>query len=102
MKVINLKVVPMLHSSLPSDFILNYKNEYLRLLDVVPEGVTVVELADLVAVINKLKASNDEDTLKLQESEWNALKKRVESTKFNLIAPEILQMCQAVINATDE
>lgn len=101
MRVIDLKVVPMSHPSLPDDFTLNYKNEYLRLLDVVPEGVTVVELADLVAVISKLKASNDEGTLKLEESEWSAIKKRVESAKFNLIAPEILHMCQAVINASE-
>lgn len=102
MKNIKLEVKSVSLPSLASDFTLSYKNEYLRLLDMVPEGVTVVELTDLVNVINKLKAIDDYGILMLQDSEWLALKKRIESAKFNLVAPEVLDMCNAVIYATED
>ena len=99
MKTIQLKTVTVNNSAVPAGFTLNYRREYLQLLEVAPDGLTVGEMGDLIRVIVKLRALEDDGLLRLEDSEWTAFKARVEKAKFQFVAAEIVDLISAVTNA---
>ena len=99
MKHIQLKTVTVNNSAVPAGFTLNYRREYLQLLEVAPDGLTVGEMGDLIKVIQKLRAIEDDGLLRLEDAEWNAFKSRVERAKFQFVASEIVDLISTVINA---
>lgn len=101
MKSIQLKTTAVTNSSLPAGIELSYKKEYLNMLEIAPEGITIGEMGDLIKVIDKLRAADDTGTITLENSEWSALKARVENAKFSFVAQELVDMVSAVTNAAD-
>lgn len=99
MKTIQLKTVTVNNSAVPAGFTLNYRREYLQLLEVAPDGLTVGEMGDLIRVIVKLRALEDDGLLRLEDAEWTAFKARVEKAKFQFVAAEIVDLISAVTNA---
>lgn len=101
MKVIQLKVTTLTNSSVPADFELNYKKEFLRMIEVMPEGVTASQMGTHIKVASKLQALSEEGKLFLEDAEWMLLKDKLTSAKFNFIAPEIVAMVEAVEKAEE-
>lgn len=99
MKRINLKICTVNNSAAPAGFELNYKREYLQLLEVAPDGVTVSEMAKMIRVIKRLKEAPDSGSILLEDADWQTLRERVESAKFQFVAAEIVELVENVTNA---
>lgn len=100
MKSIRLKETTI-ESSQPgaADFTLKYREEYLRMVEVYPEGITVSQMRSALRVITALKKAGPTSLLVLEDADWEYLKTRAENFRFGLAAPEIVEMVDAVINA---
>ncbi len=99
MKRINLKICTVNNSAVPAGFELNYRREYLQLLEVAPDGVTVSEMAKLIRVIDRLKIAEDSGSILLEDADWQTLRERVEAAKFQFVAAEIVELVENVTNA---
>lgn len=97
MKSITLKTVTVETSNGP--LMLDYRRQFIGLLEYVPEGATVNELAALVGVAQKLARSSDSVTL--DNEEWHTLKTRIEATKFSIVNQGVVEMIQAVLEAPE-
>lgn len=100
MKKIPLLTVTISNHSVPDEFRLSYRHEFLQLVETIPEGVKVSEMAALLAIVEKLN-DLDSDSITLTDSEWTTLRDRLTAAKFTIVAPEIVAMVAAVENATE-
>ena len=98
MKQIKLITTPITNSQAPADFALNYRNEFLRLVEIAAEGLTVSQMAVAIKVASKLQ-STPIGNLYLEDTEWEYLRGKLSAAKWNFIAPEIVAMVEAVEKA---
>lgn len=101
MKQIQLQVTKLTNSSVPSDFELSYKKEFLRLVEIMPEGVTASQMGTQIKIAAKLQNASEKGKLFLEDAEWEMLKTKVSAAKWNFIAPEIVAMVEAVEKAEE-
>lgn len=100
MKRIRLIKTEISNSQAPSDFILDYRREFLRLVELAPEGLTVSQMDTAIKIARKLFHSETE-TILLEDAEWKYLLDRLKSARFNLVAPEIVEMVKSVEQASE-
>ena len=100
MKKIPLLTVTISNHSVPDGFRLSYRNEFLQLVETVPEGIKISEMAALLGIVEKLNDLNS-DSMILTDNEWTILQDRLKAAKFTIVAPEIVAMVAAVENATE-
>jgi hypothetical protein len=99
MRRLDLINTAITHSSAPKDFSLSYRTEFLRVLEIIPEGITATNMVALLDVIRKLQDAKETSTVWLEEAEWTTLRDRVKEARFTIVAPQIVEMCNAVVNA---
>lgn len=97
MKSIYLKRVEIETSN--GMIVLDYKTQFVNLLEFVPEGVSINELSTLVSVAQKLRRASD--SVELDTQEWTTLKSRLEATKFTMVTQEVVDMIRAVTEAEE-
>lgn len=97
MRSIDLKIVTV--ETVNGPITIDYRRQFISLLEYVPEGATVLELSLLVSVAQKLNRASDVVTL--DESEWTVLKQRLEATKFNIVNQGVLDMVRAILDAPE-
>lgn len=100
MKTIKLLQTPITNTQAPADFILDYRREFLRLVEISPEGLTVSQMDIAVKVARKLQDYGAVEIF-LEDAEWEHLLSRLKAARFNLIAPEIIDMLRSVESAPD-
>lgn len=99
MKAIRLIETPVTNSAAAENFRLNYKKEFLAMVEIVPEGVTTSQMSAAIKVADALRKASIGSLLILEDSEWEHLKGRAEAYKFSLVCPEVVDMVDAVKNA---
>jgi hypothetical protein len=100
MKKIILLQTQITNTQAPADFVLDYRREFLRLIEISPEGMTISQMDMAVKVARKLQDHGELEIL-LEDAEWEYLLGRLRAARFNLIAPEIIDMLRAVEGAPD-
>ena len=100
MKRIKLIKTEISNTQAPADFLLDYRREFLRLVELAPEGLTVSQMDAAIKVARKLFRSETEEIL-LEDAEWKYLLDRLKSARFNLVAPEIVEMVRSVEQASE-
>lgn len=101
MKAIRLITTPISNTHADKSFVLNYRKEYLGMVEIIPEGITASQMGAAVKVAEKLRQASDNAMLFLEDSEWEYLKARAEGYKFQIVAAEIIEMVDAVKQAKD-
>lgn len=101
MKAIRLIETSVTNSAAAENFRLNYKKEFLAMVEIVPEGVTTSQMANAIKVAEALRKASIGSLLILEDSEWEYLKGRAEAYKFHLVCVEVVAMVDAVKNAQD-
>jgi hypothetical protein len=101
MKKISLLEAKITNSQAPKNTPLNYRNEFLRLAELVPEGITASQMGVAIKLASKLQGATTGQDLYLEDAEWEYLKKKLENAKFNFVAPEIVAMVDSVVKAED-
>lgn len=99
MRRIDLITTTITNSQAPADFCLSYRSEFLRLLEIIPEGITATDMVALLDVIRKLQDAKETSTMWLEENEWTTLRDRVKEARFTIVAPQIVEMVNAVTTA---
>lgn len=99
MKAIRLIETPVTNSAAAENFRLNYKKEFLAMVEIVPEGVTTSQMSAAIKVADALRKASIGSLLILEDSEWEHLKGRAEAYKFSLVCPEVVTMVDDVKNA---
>ena len=97
MKSIDLKVVTV--ETVNGPITLDYRRQFISLLEYVPDGATVNELSALVSVAQKLNRASD--SVSLDTAEWEILKQRLEATKFSIVNQGVIDMVRAVTEAPE-
>ena len=100
MKRIRLIKTEISNTQAPPDFLLDYRKEFLRLVELAPEGLTVSQMDVAIKVARKLWDCGNPEIL-LEDAEWQYLLDRLKSARFNLVAPEIVEMVRSVEQAQD-
>lgn len=100
MKSIQLKTFQLAITGM-SPVTISYRREFLNMLEVIPEGLTIAQMGDMIKIIDKLRALTDEDILRLEPTEWEALKTRVTQAKFSFVSADLVAMVNAVLEAAD-
>jgi hypothetical protein len=101
MKLIKLIQTEITNTQAPVDFLLDYRREFLRLVEIAPEGLTVTQMDVAIKLARKLHNYGDWEIL-LEDAEWEYLLNRLKSARFNLVAPEIVEMVKSVEQAQDK
>lgn len=101
MKKIKLIKTAITNSQVPDDFELDYKKEYSRIVEVVPEGCTVSQMAMAIKVASKLASTPPGEDLILEDAEAEFLANKLKAAKFAFVAPELVTMVEAVEKAED-
>ena len=99
MKQIKLIETPITNSQAPEGFKLNYRTEFLRILEIVPEGATVSQMGAAIKIVDKLNNTQIGHALFLEDAEHAYLKAKLDAARFIFVAPEIVAMVEAVANA---
>ncbi len=99
MKEIELKKTPITNSSAPEGFMLDYKAEFLRIVEVIPEGITASQMGVAIKIAEALKATPAGEALILEDAEADYLANRLRLYKFQFVAPELVAMVEAVTEA---
>ena len=102
MKKIQLLSVPVTNSQAAKDFELDYRFEFLRLVEVVPEGITISEMGDAIKIADKLRIAQTGSTVYLEDAEHAYLLNRVKNFRFQLVCREIYDMLESLKNAVTE
>lgn len=97
MKRINL-IKTQITNSQARDFILDYRAEFLAIIETVPEGITASQMGTAIKIASKLQ-NYERTEIFLEDAEWDYLKNKVVNARFQRIAPEIVAMVEAVENA---
>lgn len=100
MKKITLTQTQITNTQAPEDFVLDYRREFLRLVEISQEGLTVSQMGVAIKVACKLQDYGALEVF-LEDAEWEYLLGRLKTARFNLIAPEILAMVLSVETAPD-
>jgi hypothetical protein len=100
LKQINLIQTPITNTQAPEGFILDYRGELLRIVEVIPEGATASQMGAAISIAKKLQDAPG-GVLVLENSEWEYLKAKVSAARFIFAAPEIVAMVVAVENAAE-
>ena len=66
------------------------------------QGMSVGDMRQACAIIDKLEASGDESHLALEDAEYEYLKTRVQSHRFPVADKVFIQIVEAVEDATGE
>lgn len=98
MREIKLKTVILTNSQLQG-FKFNYRNELLQVIEIIPQGITLPEMTIAIKVQTLLQKAKDDSTIKLDDSEWAWLCKRVMENQWRVIAPEIVTFAEEIKNA---
>ncbi len=101
MKRIKLIKTAITNSQVPEDFELDYKKEFSRIVEVVPEGCTVSQMATAIKVAGKIASTPAGEDLILEDAETEYLANKLKSAKFAFVAPELVAMVEAVEKAED-
>lgn len=101
MKKIKLIKTKITNSQVPDDFELDYKKEFCRIVEVVPEGCTVSQMAMAIKVAGKLSSTPAGENLILEDAEAEFLSNKLKSAKFAFVAPELVTMVEAVEKAEE-
>lgn len=101
MKKIKLIKTKITNSQVPDDFELDYKKEFCRIVEVVPEGCTVSQMANAIKVAEKLASTPAGENLILEDAEAEFLANKLKTAKFAFVAPELVTMVEAVEKAED-
>lgn len=101
MKRIKLISTPLTNTNVPEGFLLDYRREFLRLVELIPEGITAMQMGAAISVARKLQQTEEGGYLLLEEHEWEYLRARLSAAKFTMAAPEIVVMVSAVELAKD-
>ncbi|MCI0353075.1 MAG: hypothetical protein L0Z53_26950 [Acidobacteriales bacterium] len=96
MRRIKLIETSVTNSAVPADFRLSYKTEFLRLCEISAEGMTISQMGDAIAVAKKIRDAEIGDTVSLENAEWEFLKSKLQSNRWTLISPEVVEMVKAV------
>lgn len=99
MRSIRLIETPVTNSAAGDQFRLNYKKEFLAMVEIVPEGVTTSQMANAIKIGEALRKTSLDSLLILEDAEWEYLRARAEAHKFSLVCPEVVAMVNAVKNA---
>jgi len=99
MKEIKLEKTPITNNSAPEGFILDYKAEFLRIVEVIPEGITASQMGTAIKIAEALKATPAGESLILEDAEAEYLSNRMRMYKFQFVAPELVKMVEAVTEA---
>ena len=99
-----MKKIPLIKTAIsntqaPKDFLLDYRLEFLRAVELAPEGIIAAQMRIPINIAFALREA--ETDLLLEEPEWNYLCSKLLTSRFPLIAPEIVAMVQAVQEAQD-
>jgi len=101
MKSFQLKKT-ILTNSQTDGFELNYRREFLQLVEVIPEGITISQMGTAIKVAEKLRHASDEGKVFLEDAEHEYLLNRLKNNKWKLVGPEIVEMVKVVEDATTE
>lgn len=101
MKKIKLIKTGITNSQVPEDFELDYKKEFSRIIEIVPEGCTVSQMTTAIKVAGKLANTPAGEDLILEDAEAEFLANKLKSAKFAFIAPELVTMVEAVEKAEE-
>lgn len=102
MKTIKLLTVKVTSNmDLPKDTELEYKKEFLRLVQVFPEGATIDEMRRYTKLNKKLRDAAPDSTLYLEDAECDLLAARLKSARFNFFSEEVIEMVDAVLQAKE-
>jgi hypothetical protein len=97
MKQFELKVVPIDGDSAGRR--LNYRDELSALVKNFPDGVSIAEMGDAIAIAQKLRNAKDESTIFLEDAEHAYLIARMANNRFTIAAQEIVDMSRALSEA---
>lgn len=100
MKRIFLKTVKLTNSSIPEGFEFDYKKELLQIVEVLPEGATVSQMASALKVQAKL--NNAHESFYLEDADWKWLCDKVSGNKWRFVAPELADFEKAITEAATE
>lgn len=100
MKRIFLKTVKLTNSSIPEGFEFDYKKELLQIVEVLPEGATVSQMASALKVQAALKNAHESFYLEDADHQW--LADKVKANKWRLVAPELAEFEKAITEAATE
>ncbi len=98
MKQIPLITTPITNSQAPEGFSLDYRREFLRLIETAAEGLTVTQMAVAIKIAAKLQNAPG-GALYLEDAEWEYLRAKLAASRWNFAAPEIIAMVEAVEKA---
>ncbi len=99
---IELKNCSITNNRVPDTFRLDYKSELLSVLEFFPEGVTALDMAEALTIINKLNSANTGDVISLTEKEHKYLCTRLEKAKYTIVAPEFIAFRSDILYAEDK
>jgi hypothetical protein len=100
MKRIRLKTVPLSNSTLPDGFEFDYKKELLQITEILPEGATISQMSSALKIQKALKNANE--SLYLEDADWQWLKDKVTGNKWRIVAPELVDFEKAITEAATE
>ena len=100
MKKITLIQTQITNTQAPADFVLDYRREFLRLIEISPEGMTISQMDLAIKIARKLQDYGSHEIC-LEDAEWEYLLARLKTARFNLVAPEIVEMARAVESAPE-
>jgi|SRR5262245_20133887 len=94
MRQIELKTITIADRTEGMPDSLDYRDQLLQLLRIPAQGLTIDQMEVPLRIIRKLRASNGAVTL--EEDEYKFLLELLNSTQFRIVAPEIVEMRDAL------
>src|SRR5262245_46722427 len=101
MKKIKIIETALTNSHAPEGFTLNYRREFLRMIETIPEGATASQMGVAIKIADKLTRCDLDHYVFLEDAEWKYLCDKATAARFGLVAPEIVAMVEAVQNAEE-
>lgn len=101
MKKIKIVETEITNSQAPEGFLLNYRREFLRIVEFIPEGATASQMGAAIRIARKLDQCSPGQWLYLEDAEWEYLKNKAAAARFTFAAPEIVAMVEAVQHAEE-
>ena len=98
-KLIKTKVTNTALNKQQPDFELDYKTEFLRLVEIMPDGIQASQMGTAIKVAGKLINTPPGEFLILEDAEMDYLRDRLKAARFQFTAPEVVAMVEAVENA---
>ena len=99
MRAVRLIETPVTNSAAGDQFRLNYKKEFLAMVEIVPEGMTTSQMGSAIKIGETLRKTSLDSLLILEDADWEYLRQRAEAHRFSLVCPEVVAMVDAIKNA---